>query len=219
MIKRDVAPIGDSIHVRKPLGASLQHAWDSLCSLRLPRPEGFSARPGTTDLSLFILEPTTPLGPVSYSTDTRRLYFYKAVFSDGAMAVMSIAGESLSLALRDRSLENSLLAIRGEARSRGGLESHSLCSVRTPLAKRTIADFFNHNRGLMALVGVIQKGMSGEAGGSRRLQLKGVEIDGWSHRSSSLPECIVERERERSTNLLMKFAWAHGEGHSVDTLL
>lgn len=219
MFGKNVGEIHDAVHITKPTGASVRHAFDSLREFRFPRPEGFSAGPRATDLSLFVLEPHDVFGPVGYSTDARRLYFYKAVFADGAMALMSITGESLSLVLKDSSLENALFAIREEARSRGGIEQHTLCSVKTPLSKRAIADFMYHHQSRVILQSAIQEELAAEAGGLHQLQLKYVELDGWSPHSSSLPNCVLQREYDGSTTLRMKFVWARGERHSSETLL
>ena len=218
MFDRKMGNTGDSVHVAKPAGASLFHALDSLRDFRFPRPEGFAAAPRETDLSLFMLEPSDPFGPVGYSTDTRRLYFYKAGFSDGAMAIMTITGESLSLVLRDLSLRNALYALRAEAQSRGGIDSHTLCTIRTPRSTRTTIDFCYLHHSQVLLQSEIQGELSGEAGGLSELRLKVVDIDGWSPRSSSLPKCVLQRHREGSPEVLMKFIWARAEGHSVETL-
>lgn len=218
MFDRKIGDIGDSVHVAKPAGASLFHALDSLRELRFPRPEGFTAGPRATDLSLFMLEPSDPFGPVGYSTDTRRLYFYKAAFCDGAMAIMTIAGESLSLVLQDRSLRNALYALRSESQSRGGIDSHTLCAVRTPLSKRTTIDFVRLHHSQVLLQSEIQGELSAEAGGLSELRLKIVDIDGWSPSSSSLPQCVLQRVSESSSEVLMKFVWARREGHSAETI-
>lgn len=219
MFDRKIGDIGDCVHVTKPAGASWFHALDSLCELRFPRPEGFTAAPRTLDLSLFVLERSDPFGPVGYSTHARRLYFYKASFADGAMAIMTIAGESLSLALHDRSLPNALYALRAEAHSRGGIDQHTLCAVKTPLSKRGMMDFVYQHQSQVILQSEIQRELSGEAGGMDALRLKLVDIEGWSPRSSSLPQCVLQRVGEGSADVLMKFIWARGEGHSAETLL
>jgi hypothetical protein len=218
MYDRKIGHIGDSIHVAKPRGASIFHALDSLCDLRIPRPEGFIAKHGSTDLSLFVLDPQDPFGPVGYSTDTRRLYFYKAVFSDGAMGIVTIAGESLSLVLRDRSLRNALFALRGEAQSRGGIDQHSLCVVKTPLSKRSLGDVVQQYQSQAILRSEINGELAGEAGGAGELGLKIIDIDGWSPNSSSLPQCVLQRHSEGSREVLMKFVWAKAEGHSAELL-
>lgn len=219
MFDRKLGEVHDAVHITKPTGASLRHAFDALREFRFPRPEGFSAGPRATDLSLFVLEPTDAFGPIGYSTDTRRLYFYKAVFADGAMALMTIAGESLSFVLKDNSLQNALFAIRAEAHSRGGIEHHAVCSIKTPLSKRAFVDFIHHHKSQVILQSAIQDELAAEAGGLNQLQLKSVELDGWSPHSSSVPNCVLEREHEGSTSLRMKFVWARGERHSSETLL
>jgi hypothetical protein len=218
MFNPKIGDIGDAVHVAKPAGASLRHALDSLRDLRFPRPEGFTAGPGSTDLSLFVLDPRDPFGPVGYSTDARRLYFYKAVFADGAMGIMTITGDSLALLLRDRALQNALYALRAEAQSRGGIESHTLCAIKTPLSKHTLVDFAQRHHSQVVLQSAIQSELSGEAGGVGELRLKLVDIDGWSPRSSSLPQCVLQRLGENSTDVLMKFVWAKAEGHSAELL-
>jgi hypothetical protein len=215
MFGKKVAPSANSFHVEKPPGASLQHAVDSLLSLRLPRPEGFVAKPGKSHLSLFLVGPNDPLGPIGYSTATRRLFCYKAAFRDGAMAVMVITGEALSHLLRDRSLQSTLTEIHGEAVARGGIEKHALCSVRTPLSQRHSMEFVQHHLSQVVLQSMIQNELVDQAGGHNYLDIKCVELAGWSHNSSSLPQCYVERASGKSSELNMRFAWARGEPHSA----
>lgn len=205
----------NSFHITKPPGASLHHAVDSLLALRLPRPEGFIANVGTTHLSLFILEPKGTLGPIGYSTDTRRLFCYKAVFDDGAMAVMVIAGDSLSNVLRDRTLQRSLYRINAEATKRGGIDHHVICAVRTPMSRRNMIEFAQHHHSQVILQSAIQKVLAEPAGGLHYLDIKGVELAGWSPTSSSLPQCYVERMSEKPTNVSMTFVWARGDQHSA----
>lgn len=215
MFERKVVPPANPFHVTKPPGASLHHAVDSLLSLRLPRPEGFVASPGTTHLSLFLVEPKDPLGPIGYSTDTRRLYCYKAIFNDGAMAVMVITGDALSRLLRDHSLVRTLTDIHEEATLRGGIEKHALCVVRTPLSRAYTMAFVQHHQSQVFLQSMIQEVLSVQAGGPQALDVKGVELEGWSPRSSSLPQCYVERVSGESSDLNMRFVWARGETHSA----
>jgi hypothetical protein len=213
MIERKTGSPENPFHITKPPGASLHHAMDSLLALRLPRPEGFVANVGTTHLSLFILEPKDIFGPVGYSTDTRRLFCYKAVFDDGAMAVMMITGDSLSNVLRDRTLQRSLARINAEAIRRGGIDHHVICAVRTPMSQRNMIEFAQHHHSQVTLQSAIQRVLAESAGGLQYLEIKGVELAGWSPTSSSLPQCYVERMSDKPMNVAMTFEWARGDQH------
>ena len=213
MIKHKDLSTHNSLLITKPPGASLQHAFDSLLSLRLPRPEGFSPTPGKAHLSLFVLEPNALLGPIGYSTDTRRLFCYKSVFQDGAMAVLIITGDSLSCTLRERSLQNALTRVQREAIARDGIEKHTLCAVRTPLALHIMMDVARHVQSQAVLQSMIQNTLSDRAGGLGALDMKMIDLNGWSHRSSSLPQCYVSRDESSPKDLTMKFEWARGERH------
>ncbi len=215
MIERKTGSPENPFHITKPPGASLHHAVDSLLSLRLPRPEGFVAKLGATHLSLFILEPKDTLGPIGYSTDSRRLFCYKAVFEDGGMAVMMITGDSLSNVLRDETLQSSLSQINAEATKRGGIAHHVVCAVRTPLSQRNFVEFAQHHHSQVMLQSMIQRVLADQAGGLNALDIKGVELSGWSHSSSSLPQCILERAHDRSTDVTMTLEWARGDQHSA----
>lgn len=213
MIERKTCSPENSFHITKPPGASFHHAVDSLLSLRLPRPEGFVAKVGGTHLSLFILEPKGSLGPIGYSTDTRRLFCYKAVFEDGAMALMMITGDSLSHVLHDHTLHDSLARIRDEAIRRGGIDHHVVCAVRTPTSRRNMLEFAKHHHSQVVLQSSIQQFLAELAGGLNRLDVKSVELAGWSPTSSSLPQCYVERMSNQPTNVAMTFEWARGAQH------
>lgn len=215
MIERKAGSPENSFHITKPPGASLHHAVDSLLALRLPRPEGFVAKLGTTHLSLFILEPKDSLGPIGYSTDSRRLFCYKAIFEDGAMAVMMITGDSLSNVLRDRTLQRSLARINAEATKRGGIDHHVICSVRTPKSGRNLLEFAQHHHSQVTLQAAIQRVLAESAGGLQYLDVKGVELAGWSPTSSSLPQCYIERMSGKPTDVTMRFVWAQGDRHSA----
>lgn len=215
MIERKTGSPENSFHITKPPGASLHHAVDSLLSLRLPRPEGFVANVGTTHISLFILEPKDTLGPIGYSTDTRRLFCYKAVFEDGGMAVMMITGDSLSNVLRDHTLQDSLSLLNSEAIKRGGIDHHVICAVGTPMSRCNMIEFAKHHHSQVVLQSTIQRVLAEHAGGVNYLGVKIVELAGWSPTSSSLPQCYVERMSDRPTNVAMTFAWARGDQHSA----
>jgi hypothetical protein len=213
MIERKTGSPENSFHITKPPGASLHHAIDSLLSLRLPRPEGFVANLGETHLSLFVLEPKDIFGPVGYSTDTRRLFCYKAVFDDGAMAVMMITGDSLSNVLRDHTLQDSLSLINAEAMKRGGIDHHVICAVGTPMSRRNMIEFARQHHSQVVLQAAIQKVLAEPAGGLNYVDVKGVELAGWSPTSSSLPQCYVERMSEKPKSVSMTFVWARGDQH------
>lgn len=213
MIERKTGSPENSFHITKPPGASLHHAIDSLLSLRLPRPEGFMPNLGETHLSLFVLEPKDIFGPVGYSTDTRRLFCYKAVFDDGAMAVMMITGDALSNVLRDHRLQDSLSLINAEAMKRGGIDHHVICAVGTPMSRRNMIEFAQHHHSQVVLQSMIQRVLAEQAGGFNYLSVKIVELAGWSPTSSSLPQCYVERMSDKPTNVAMSFEWARGDQH------
>ena len=168
---------------------------------------------GETHLSLFVLEPKDIFGPVGYSTDTRRLFCYKAVFDDGAMAVMMITGDSLSNVLRDHTLQDSLSLINAEAMKRGGIDHHVICAVGTPMSRRNMIEFARHHHSQVVLQAAIQKVLAEPAGGLNYVDVKGVELAGWSPTSSSLPQCYVERMSEKPKSVSMTFVWARGDQH------
>jgi hypothetical protein len=131
------------------------------------------------------------------------------------MAVMMITGDFLSNVLRDQTLRRALCDINAEAMTRGGIEQHLLCSVRTPLSQRDFVEFTRHHHSQVTLQSIIQRFLADQAGGPNALDIKVIELSGWSHRSSSLPQCVVERAHERSTDVTMTFEWARGVQHSA----
>jgi hypothetical protein len=131
------------------------------------------------------------------------------------MAVMIITGDSLSLLMRDKTLQNALYEIHGEAARHGGLEHHVLCVVRTPLSRRHNMEFVRHHHSQMALHSAIQAELAEQSGGYTYLDTKCIDLDGWSHTSSSLPQCCIERSSGERSNLTMKFVWASGAQHSA----
>jgi hypothetical protein len=207
------------VQLRKPPAAFLQHALDSILSLQFPRPEGFVPDVGTTQLSVFTLEPDGVFGPVSFSTNTRRLCLYKAVFTDGAMAIMTITGESLSRTCGDGSFPRALRAIGTEAEYRGGIETQTLCAIRTPLSRRDMNESRCLHRSQAFMRHFIHSALAEYTTDQNHLRVITVDLAGWTPTSSSLPRCIVTREQTSPKDLAVTFGWARGESHSEKTVL
>jgi hypothetical protein len=129
------------------------------------------------------------------------------------MAVMVITGDSLSNVLRDQTLQRSLSRINSEATKRGGIDHHAVCAVRTPMSRRNMIEFAQHHHSQVVLQSEIQHVLGEPAGGLQYLDVKGVELAGWSPTSSSLPQCYVERMSEKPKSVSMTFVWARGDQH------
>lgn len=173
-----------------------------LSKRRAPRP-GLRIPGGRTFVSLAFVDEKTALVPVALSADHRRLLCYTTRFSNGDVAVLIIAGRSISSICCDGALRNALVALHLECSSRGPITEHRLTEFAPD---RRPVEALACRISLIALKSFIMHPQINQHLDLPPLNHTTVSLQGWSVERHQLPTCTFKSSRD-NMDVLVKIAW------------
>lgn len=192
----------------KPAGAGVREALrtlECLCSLTLPKPEGFSVNVQKPHLSVFPASMSESLGPIVFSSDTRRLYCYAVRYNDGGLGVLFVTGVGIGPLCASGLLPEAVGELGADSRCRGGIKSHTLVNIKTPRGQTCFFETNKLRESQASFQSIIQRAHEERYVGYPNLKTLEVDLVGWGPLSRHLPRCIFETSSEGT--LVLRVAW------------
>ena len=180
----------------------LKHVLRILSHRRAARP-GLRIPGSRSFVSLSIVEEKKALIPFALSSDHRRLLCYTARFANGDVALLLIAGRSMSRICFDGVLGNAFTALHLETAERGPLTEHRLTEFSPD---RKPVEALACRLSLIAIKAFIMRPTDRSEGELPTLNYTRVSLEGWSDEQRPLPTCTFKSSRD-NLDVLVKIAW------------
>jgi hypothetical protein len=164
---------------------------------------GLRAPGSRTFVSLSFTQEKRGLTPLVLSADHRRLLSYTARFQNGDVALLIIAGRSVSSICSDGVLRNALTALHLETAIRGPVTEHRITEV---LPKRTPIEALASRLSFLAVKAFIMHPWDDGCDELPPLNHTQLYLEGLSCKAEGAPTCTFKSSRG-NFDVLVKVAW------------
>lgn len=180
----------------------------------MPKPLAFSVAPGEVSVDHFTIGAGESFGPLSYFADARRFFCYSAQYGDGVRSIVLVVGDSLSRACGEADLKGILGTIRMLSERHGGMRSHVLTSINTPLALSSLPERAELIQSCSFFENLLTQSVGGNVFPLPSVEIINVNLEGWAADSTKLPRCVFYIAKGAEAMRLRVFPGCSEEEHT-----
>ena len=200
-----VTQVPESVIVRRPALGAVVDTFRGLLHLPPRHQQGFTPRGEHTLVETIIDHDQSGIGPITISTDARRLFAYAVRYEDGTCALMTLVGHSVCDTFKDRSTPSALRSILYATYAHGTIVRHTLLNVVTPAVLDDSLERYAVLNARTHLHQLIFDASEFESIAIPALSLSKVILRGWPKHGTQLPSCTFQTMM--GDTLWMRLAW------------